>query len=113
VWSVDRAARQAEVVSVMAPCARRIGMEPSCPHTLPSGLLRATWPVHHGCGLMESLCMQPRITLITLGVDDLETAVRFYRDVTGCEFSVAQELLVMAKVEGNSGIRGITSKIRG
>jgi catechol 2,3-dioxygenase-like lactoylglutathione lyase family enzyme len=49
--------------------------------------------------------MQPRITLITLGVDDLETAVRFYRDVTGCEFSVAQELLVMAKVEGNSGIR--------
>jgi len=24
--------------------------------------------------------MKPRITLITLGVDDLERAVRFYRD---------------------------------
>ncbi len=27
--------------------------------------------------------MQPRITLITLGVDDLEAAVRFYRDGLG------------------------------
>ena len=27
--------------------------------------------------------MKPRITLITLGVDDLETAVRFYRDSLG------------------------------
>ncbi len=27
--------------------------------------------------------MKPRITLITLGVDDLETAVRFYRDGLG------------------------------
>jgi catechol 2,3-dioxygenase-like lactoylglutathione lyase family enzyme len=27
--------------------------------------------------------MQPRITLITLGVDDLEQAVRFYRDGLG------------------------------
>jgi catechol 2,3-dioxygenase-like lactoylglutathione lyase family enzyme len=27
--------------------------------------------------------MQPRITLITLGVNDLETAVRFYRDGLG------------------------------
>jgi len=27
--------------------------------------------------------MQPRITLITLGVDDLERAVRFYRDGLG------------------------------
>ena len=25
--------------------------------------------------------------------------------ITGCEFSVAQELLVLAKIEGNSGIR--------
>src|SRR3989442_12160893 len=32
---------------------------------------------------MESLCMKPRITLITLGVNDLETAVRFYRDGLG------------------------------
>src|SRR5216684_1077491 len=54
-----------------------------CPPTLPSGLLRATWPGPHGCGLMESRCMQPRITLITLGVDDLERAVRFYRDGLG------------------------------
>ena len=27
--------------------------------------------------------MKPRITLLTLGVDDLETAVRFYRDGLG------------------------------
>jgi len=27
--------------------------------------------------------MKPRITLITLGVDDLEKAVRFYRDGLG------------------------------
>ena len=27
--------------------------------------------------------MKPRITLITLGVDDLEAAVRFYRDGLG------------------------------
>jgi len=27
--------------------------------------------------------MKPRITLITLGVDDLETAVAFYRDSLG------------------------------
>src|SRR5512134_1814712 len=27
--------------------------------------------------------MKPRITLITIGVDDLETAVRFYRDGLG------------------------------
>src|SRR5207237_9750790 len=32
---------------------------------------------------MESLCMKPRITLITLGVDDLQKAVRFYRDGLG------------------------------
>jgi catechol 2,3-dioxygenase-like lactoylglutathione lyase family enzyme len=32
---------------------------------------------------MESLRMKPRITLITLGVDDLEAAVRFYRDGLG------------------------------
>jgi hypothetical protein len=32
---------------------------------------------------MESLRMKPRITLITLGVNDLETAVRFYRDGLG------------------------------
>jgi len=39
--------------------------------------------------------MKPRITLITLGVDDLETAVRFYRDglslttdgIVGTEFA--------------------------
>jgi len=29
--------------------------------------------------------MKPRITLITLGVNDLETAVRFYRDGLGLE----------------------------
>src|SRR5262245_5494384 len=29
--------------------------------------------------------MKPRITLITLGVDDLERAVRFYRDGLGFE----------------------------
>jgi catechol 2,3-dioxygenase-like lactoylglutathione lyase family enzyme len=29
--------------------------------------------------------MKPRITLITLGVDDLETAVRFYRDGLGLQ----------------------------
>lgn len=29
--------------------------------------------------------MQPRITLITLGVDDLEAAVRFYRDGLGLQ----------------------------
>jgi catechol 2,3-dioxygenase-like lactoylglutathione lyase family enzyme len=34
---------------------------------------------------MESLPMKPRITLITLGVDDLETAVRFYRDGLGLQ----------------------------
>ena len=27
--------------------------------------------------------MKPRITLITLGVDDLESALRFYRDGLG------------------------------
>ncbi len=29
--------------------------------------------------------MKPRITLITLGVDDLQRAVRFYRDGLGLE----------------------------
>src|SRR5215470_5758571 len=36
-------------------------------------------------GRMESLRMKPRITLITLGVDDLEAAVRFYRDGLGLQ----------------------------
>src|SRR5262245_12539472 len=31
----------------------------------------------------EGLYMKPRITLLTIGVDDLETAVRFYRDGLG------------------------------
>src|SRR5690242_1381382 len=30
--------------------------------------------------ILEGPTMQPRITVITLGVDDLERAVRFYRD---------------------------------
>src|SRR3954447_23572895 len=30
-------------------------------------------------------CVKPRITLITLGVDDLDRAVRFYRDGLGLE----------------------------
>ncbi len=29
--------------------------------------------------------MKPRITMVTLGVDDLERAVRFYRDGLGLE----------------------------
>jgi catechol 2,3-dioxygenase-like lactoylglutathione lyase family enzyme len=29
--------------------------------------------------------MKPRITLVTLGVDDLECAVRFYRDGLGLQ----------------------------
>src|SRR2546429_3803402 len=41
------------------------------------------WPVHQQFGRMENRRMQPRITLLTLGVDDLETAVRFYRDGLG------------------------------
>ena len=32
---------------------------------------------------MESIQMKPRITVITLGVDDLERALRFYRDGLG------------------------------
>jgi catechol 2,3-dioxygenase-like lactoylglutathione lyase family enzyme len=36
-------------------------------------------------GLVESLHMKPRITLITLGVDDFETAVRFYQDGLGLQ----------------------------
>src|SRR2546425_11614345 len=32
-------------------------------------------------------------------------SVRSIYHITGCEFSVAQELLVLAKGEGNSGIR--------
>ena len=32
---------------------------------------------------MEKLVMQAHITVITLGVDDLERAVRFYRDGLG------------------------------
>ncbi|KJH79768.1 VOC family protein [Pseudomonas sp. KSR10] len=37
--------------------------------------------------------MQPRITVITLGVEDLETSLRFYRDGLGlaCEGIVGQE----------------------
>jgi hypothetical protein len=31
--------------------------------------------------------------------------VSYGKDVTGCEFSIEQELLVVASVEGNSGIR--------
>lgn len=31
----------------------------------------------------EGSCMQPRITLITLGADDLERSVAFYRDGLG------------------------------
>src|SRR5215831_10540942 len=58
------------------------------PSGLPSGLLRATWPGHPGCGRMESRCMQPRITLITLGVDDVERAVRFYRDGLGLKLAL-------------------------
>lgn len=33
--------------------------------------------------LHKVMTMKPRITLITLGVDDLESAVRFYRDGLG------------------------------
>src|SRR3954449_9057897 len=33
--------------------------------------------------MKEVSAMQPRITLLTLGVDDLERAVRFYRDGLG------------------------------
>jgi predicted enzyme related to lactoylglutathione lyase len=33
--------------------------------------------------LRERCTMNPRITLITLGVDDLERAVSFYRDGLG------------------------------
>lgn len=29
--------------------------------------------------------MQPRISVLTIGVDDLETAMRFYRDGLGLE----------------------------
>jgi hypothetical protein len=34
-------------------------------------------------GLKESQHMQPRITIITIGVDDLERVLRFYRDGLG------------------------------
>jgi catechol 2,3-dioxygenase-like lactoylglutathione lyase family enzyme len=34
---------------------------------------------------MEVPAMQPRITVITLGVDDLERAVTFYRDGLGLQ----------------------------
>jgi catechol 2,3-dioxygenase-like lactoylglutathione lyase family enzyme len=33
--------------------------------------------------LKESQPMQPRITVVTIGVDDLERALRFYRDGLG------------------------------
>jgi catechol 2,3-dioxygenase-like lactoylglutathione lyase family enzyme len=33
----------------------------------------------------DDAAMKPRITLLTLGVDDLEAAVRFYRDGLGLE----------------------------
>jgi len=36
-------------------------------------------------GLLERLRMKPRITLITLGVEELERAVRFYRDGLGLQ----------------------------
>ena len=35
------------------------------------------------CLIERAALMKPRITLITLGVDDLEKAVRFYRDGLG------------------------------
>ena len=43
--------------------------------------------------------MQPRITLITLGVDDLERSVRFYRDGLGLE----TEGIVGADLDGGDG----------
>ena len=35
--------------------------------------------------LMEGLHMKPRITVITLGVDNLERSLRFYRDALGLQ----------------------------
>ena len=43
--------------------------------------------------------MQPRITLITLGVDDLERAVRFYRDGLG----LRTEGIIGADLDGGDG----------
>jgi len=50
-------------------------------HTSESGAAEQRVPLGH-CG-WYSVLMKPRITLITLGVDDLEKAVRFYRDGLG------------------------------
>ena len=53
--------------------------------------------------------MQPRITLITLGVDDLERAVAFYRDGLGCStpgiFGTEHEHGAVAFFELESGLR--------
>ena len=43
--------------------------------------------------------MQPRITLITLGVGDLERSVRFYRDGLGLE----TEGIIGAELDGGDG----------
>ena len=43
--------------------------------------------------------MKPRITLITLGVDDLERAVAFYRDGLACR---PEALLVESLSTGRS-----------
>jgi catechol 2,3-dioxygenase-like lactoylglutathione lyase family enzyme len=59
--------------------------------------------------LKESQPMQPRITVITLGVDDLERALRFYRDGLGLptEGIIGKELAYGAVVfiELQAGIR--------
>jgi catechol 2,3-dioxygenase-like lactoylglutathione lyase family enzyme len=53
--------------------------------------------------------MQPRITVVTLGVDDLERALRFYRDGLGLptEGSIGKELAYGAVIfiELQAGVR--------
>lgn len=53
--------------------------------------------------------MQPRITMLTLGVDDLRVALRFYRDGLGfpCEGIVGEEFEhgAVAFIELQPGLR--------
>ena len=54
--------------------------------------------------------MQPRITVVTIGVDDLERALRFYRDGLGLatEGIIGREFAYGAVVfiELQAGVRG-------
>jgi len=54
--------------------------------------------------------MKPRITVITVGVDDLERSLRFYRDGLGLttEGIIGQETVASSRMRQNNSLRRLS-----